>query len=375
MIIGLSKNSNKYKSMKKIAFLIPSMSSGGMERVMSQIVTYFSKNKNLECHLLIYGKSDELEFDFYPIPTNVFTYRPSFKFNNSFRFWYTIKTALFIRNKIKEIAPFSILSYGEYWNNLVLLSLLGTKSSIFVSDRSSPEKSLGKIHEFLRSRLYPNASGVILQTKKAEEILSLKYNNKNTTVIGNPIRTIDNNLEIKRENIVLTIGRLISTKNLDRLIEIFYRINNKEWKLIIVGGDSNKEKNSAILENQIASLGMSENIILVGRQNNVDEYYLKSKIFAFTSSSEGFPNVIGEALSSGIPVISYNCIAGPSDMIEDGKNGFLISMFDDIDYEKKLSYLMNNETERYQMGICAKESIAKFSVENICNKYYNFILN
>ena len=359
--------------LKKIVFTLPTLTAGGMERVMSELVNYISKKDKVECHLVIYGK---LTTDFYKIEDKVIIHRPDFIFNDTKRTLSTVKTMQFIRKTIKRINPESVLSFGEYWNNLVLLSLIGTKYPVFISDRSSPEMKLGKMQETLRCALYPKAKGLIAQTNKSLELAYLKYAKLNTKTIGNPIRMIHNeNSSVIRENIVVSVGRLIDTKHFDRLINIFAKINNKDWKLIIIGGDSNKQTNSMILDKQIKELGLTDNIILAGRQSTVDEYLLKASIFDFTSSSEGFPNVIGEAMSAGLPVVSYDCIAGPSDMIEDGENGYLIPLFDDALFQNRLEELMNNSDKRQKMGLNALRSIKQFSVEKIGEQYYNFIMN
>ena len=98
-------------------------------------------------------------------------------------------------------------------------------------------------------------------------------------------------------------------------------------------------------------------------------------IFAFTSSSEGFPNVIGEALSSGLPVISYDCAAGPAEMIKDGENGFLTPVFDDILFQKRLQSLIDNEGLRNRMSENARRKIREFSIDKIGAEYYSFIVS
>ncbi len=108
---------------------------------------------------------------------------------------------------------------------------------------------------------------------------------------------------------------------------------------------------------------------------DVDSQYLKSKIFAFTSNSEGFPNVIGEALSAGLPVVSYDCVAGPSEMIVDGENGFLVPVFDDDLFQKRLQQLIDDEELRQKMARKAPESVEKFSIEKIGQQYLDFILS
>jgi len=354
--------------MKKIAFVIPSLSCGGMERVMSEIINYITKSKKCECHLILYGKSREI---FYEIPQNiVIIHKPNFDFNDRHRTFSTLKTMLYIRKTVKKIKPFSVLSFGELWNSLVLLSLFGLKFPVYISDRCQPDKTFGFFHETLRKMLYSKAAKVIAQTEIAANIYERKYKLKNCIVIPNPIKTPQENKKYERENIIISIGRLINTKHFDHLINIFGKINLDNWKLIIIGGDSLKQNNSINLQNQIKEMEMKDKIILIGTQKNIEEYLLRAKIFAFTSSSEGFPNVIGEAMSAGLPVVAYDCVAGPSEMIQNGKNGFLIPLFDEKMFEKKLRYLMTHEEEAKKMGEYARESIMHFSVEIIAEKFY-----
>ena len=201
------------------------------------------------------------------------------------------------------------------------------------------------------------------------------YRHPNISVIGNPIRKIvGQDGSVSRENIVLMVGRLIKTKHQDKLIELFVKINKPGWKLVIVGYDHLKQNNMERLQSIVKALNAEDRVELAGKQSNVEAYYLKSKIFAFTSSSEGFPNVIGEAMSAGLPVVAFDCVAGPAEMITDNKNGFLIPLFDYALFEHRLSLLMNNELLREQMGMCAKESIQHFDVQHIGDRFYNFML-
>lgn len=355
----------------RICFVIPGLSnSGGMERVMSQIVNYVAENKNDELHLLMYGAGCEKMF--FDISKKVIVHIPQFKYSASNRRMYAIKALKFIRKTVKDISPDTILSFGEIWNNFVLLALYGLKYPIYISDRCRPNKSFGKFHDTLRKWLYPKSTGVIAQTEKAKQIYLTQFHHDNIVVIGNPIRQIEDK-GIKRENIVVSVGRLIDTKNFDQLIDIFATIDAPDWKLVIVGGDALKQKNQVVLQEQINRLGLQERIILTGQQSDVESYLLRAKIFAFTSSSEGFPNVIGEAMSSGLPVVAYDCIAGPSDMIEDGKNGFLIPLFDKEKFKYKLRELMFDEKGIERMGCYARQSIKRFNVNQVTEDYYHVL--
>lgn len=356
---------------RRICLVIPSLNAGGMERVMSELANYFCSRPELEVHLIMYGIKPEL---FYSIPSNLIIHKPNFKFNNKLRFWFSVKTLFFIRKKIKSINPDSVLSFGELWNNFVLIALLGLKFPVFVSDRCQPDKSLGRFHDTLRKYLYPKAKGVIVQTAKASEFYHNLIPKANIHVIGNPIKSISKKNNTIKENIILSVGRLIKTKHHDRLIRIFLNLNAPDWKLIILGGDALKQNNSERLEKLISAHNAQNRIFLKGSTKNVDDYYQKSKIFAFTSSSEGFPNVIGEALSACLPVVAYDCIAGPSEMIDDGVNGYLVPVFDDEIFQKRLQSLINSDNLSNIMGLNGSKSVEKFSVEIIGKQFFDLIL-
>lgn len=361
-------------SKQRICFIIPSLQAGGMERVMSELINYASKNAEYEVNLVLYGSTREI---FFPIPKNVKLHIPRFSFSNSFRFFYTIKTFLFLRFKIRAIDPIFVLSFGEYWNNFVLLSMLGLQIPIFVSDRCKPTKSLGFPNEFLRKKLYPSSTGIIAQTVFAKDYYSKLFNHNNVSVIPNPVSQILNQhfSDSGRENIVLMVGRFIKTKHQDRLIKMFIDVDLNDWKLVLIGFDHLKQQNLSRYKQIVDSHNANDKVIFVGKQNNVIDYYFKSKIFAFTSSSEGFPNVLCEALSAGLPVISYDCESGPSEIIEDGYNGFLVNVFDDYNFKERLKKLMTNATLRTTMASNAIESVKKYDAELISKKYIDFMFS
>jgi len=354
----------------KICLLVHSLQPGGMERVMSELANFFSSKPNTNVTIILYGIRPVVFFD---LASNIQVITPSFKFNNHLRIFYTLRTMLFLRKRIAGIDPSTILSFGEYFNNMVLLSLIGLKVPIYVSDRCSPHKSLGWLHDTLRKLLYPKTSGVIVQTTTAKEIYKKMLPGANITVIGNPIRQIEQSRSIDRENIILTVGRLIRTKHHDKLIKTFSELRNKEWKLVIVGEDADRQFNMRRLKELSESLNCQDDVIFAGLRSDVDDYYYKSKIFVLTSSSEGFPNVIGEAMSAGLPVVAFDCIAGPSDMITDGQDGYLIELNNYDDLKKRLKSLMVNSEERRKIGEVARSSIKRFDLEVVGDYYYSLI--
>lgn len=337
---------------------------------MAELARHFCEKIDIEAHLLLYGRNPEI---FYRVPENLIVHKPHADFNRKLRILATFGRLRFIRQEIVKISPNTVLSFGEIWNSFVLLALSGLNYPVYISDRCRPDKHLGFIHEILRKWLYPKAKGIIVQTSKAKEIYQSLFQFPSIKVIGNPIREITVRPEIQKENIVLTVGRLIPSKNHARLIESFVKLNKPAWKLVIVGGNALKMDLKGELQLLINKLGAGENVILTGNLKDVDNYFLKSKIFVLTSDSEGFPNVLGEAMSAGLPVVAFDCVAGPSEMINNGIDGFLLPVFDFNSLEEKVLTLMDDKDLREQMGREAMSSIKRFSINHIGEMYYSFI--
>lgn len=363
--------SQKYNKKKKLCLVIPSLQAGGMERVMSELAAYLCQKADLEVHLILYGRSLEI---FYPIPDNLILHKPDSVIQDNEGSAYILGRLIFLRRTVKHIRPDSVLSFGEYWNSFVILALIGLGCNLFISDRCTPQRKYGSFHSLLRKLLYPQTKGIIAQTVKAKEIYSEKFRHRNIEVIGNPIREIQTQSHTERENQLLMIGRFIKSKNQDKLIEMFININLSGWKLVLVGYDHLKQNNHERLKKIILQNKAEDRIIIAGKQTDVDVFYNSSKIFAFTSGSEGFPNVIGEAMSAGLPVIAFDCVAGPSDLIINNHNGFLIPLHDYTQFQEKMEMLMRSEELRSRFGENARKDIVRFSVSSIGEKYYNFIL-
>ncbi len=342
-----------------------------MERVMSQLANYLIKDGNLDIYLILYGINRE---QFYGIDNRIKIIKPNFQFDNKKRLIHTIKTLLFLRNTIRKLKPKVVLSFGELWNNFVLLALLLTKIPIVVSDRCNPSKKLGLFHDILRTSLYKNAHSVIVQTEKARKLYENQFKLRNLHVIGNPIKCY--NLEKhKREKIVLSVGRLIKSKQFDVLIDVFSSINAFDWKLIIVGEDDQQQQNKVHLIELIKQKKMEDKIYIEPFTESIEEWYQKASVFAFTSISEGFPNVLGEAMANELPVIAYDCMAGPSDLIENNKNGFLIEENNKVAFQQKLQTLMNDENLRIQMGNESLAYISKFDSAKICLLFKQILID
>lgn len=351
----------------KICLVVPSLMAGGLERVMSELATYFASKKDVEVYLIILIRREK----FYCVSDKVNVIEPDFNYKNYKRVVFTIKIMKYLRDNVRKIKPDAVLSFGEIYNSFTILSLLGTRTRVFISDRSSPYLKLNFTANLYKRLLYRLASGIIAQTSLSQDVVKRNIGHSNIVVIPNPIKSFEMRTQnIERENMILNIGRLIKSKNQDKLMKIFAGIDAKNWKLVFVG-DGNLR---SYYENYAKELGIEKQVTFVGATHNLYEYLSKSKIFAFTSESEGFPNVLGEAMFFPVASISYDCAAGPSDLIRDGENGFLVSLHDEESYSAKLNQMIVDDQLRIKFETQAMTEKRYYAIENIGEQYYNFLI-
>ena len=354
---------------KKVCIIAPSLSLGGNERHLSILANYFHSTKRVEVHYVIVYNMEQ----FFNLDKDIKLYVPPLDKKGKNKLFYIIQALWFVRKSVISIKPDVILSFGEELNSYILSSLLFTNFRHVIADTGSPNLQHKFWLRIARKILYPRATAVIAQTKIAAKQKSKMLKGKTTIkVIPNPARAIVKYPNIERKNQIVYIGRLHKEKGVDVLIEAFATITNrKDWKLILAGAGIHKN----YFVEQVKSLCEEDNIIFVGKVKEVDKLLAKSKIFGFTSHGEGFPNALLEAMCAGVPVVSYDCVAGPAEIITNNKNGFLIKYGDKSSFIEHLEYLMKHEEERKRMSENAIKSCKKFNLEKVGSQYLNFLLD
>ena len=183
----------------------------------------------------------------------------------------------------------------------------------------------------------------------------------------------DNPDKYEREKTVLAVGRLHEVKRFDLLIRLFAALHAQfpDWKLRIVGDGDEREK----LENTIRELNAQDYVNLAGRKDaaGVEEEMLRASVFAMTSRSEGFPFVLLEAQSCGLPVMAFDVRVGPGFVVQDGMNGYLAADMVYEDFCEKLASLMKDEDLRRKMSRAAVDHAAEFSREKVGEMWYSLI--
>lgn len=161
----------------------------------------------------------------------------------------------------------------------------------------------------------------------------------------------------------LAVGRLAYEKGFDRLIDIWelFHKSHPEWTLEIIGNGGLKSE----LENRIKAKGLQDSICLSGTSLDIQNKYNESSVLLMTSRHEGLGMVLIEAQACGVPVIAYDVPCGPTEIIHDGEDGFLIKDGDIDDFVKKLSLVATNENLRHKMGNAAYLNAQRYSEDAI----------
>lgn len=333
---------------------------GGAERVMSELANSWSE-MGYEVYLLLLVRRP----NFYKINPEV----TIFELDNKKRDVGREITIFYrLRKKLLAIKPSFVLSFMTKYNCFTILASIGLKIPVFVSDRSNPLKRLSGWVVQLRKQTYPYAAGVLAQTGTARDFLLKNIRLNNVAVIPNPLRDQDFSENITKENIILSVGRLVPEKGHNYLLDAFTEIDRKGWRLVILGGGELKDS----LRVQAEELGISNELYMPGPVKNVDKWLQRAEIFAFTSISEGFPNALSEAMGAGMACVSFDCNAGPADLIMDGQNGFLIDTGDTEKLRERLEELMNSESLRKNIGQKAQESSLKLKKKLVTERILDF---
>lgn len=349
---------------KRIILVIPTLKQGGAERVISLLADNWCINNN-EIHLVLLAKGEY----FYEINKKVHIHELNFEnINPLLKIFYELITLYKLRNILHRTNPDFVLCFMTKYNILTLIASRFLKPRVYVSDRSNPKTKLSFSLELLRKITYKWATGIIAQTSLAKEIIEKQTKNFNIQIIPNPVREIRTYNIINKEKIILCVGRLVNEKGQKYLLEAFAKLNHKDWKLVLLGDGPLLND----LKKLARKLDLMEQLILPGAVTNVDEWLAKSSIFAFPSISEGFPNALLEAMTAGLPCISFDCDAGPRDIIKNGINGILIELYNIDSFSEKLELLINNIELRTSLGIEAKKIREEYDVSIICSKIYNF---
>ncbi len=271
-----------------------------------------------------------------------------------------------IRNIIDEQSPDCIISFLDNINTQVCLAAYCSKIPIIVSERSNPIAIAPEgMWRYLRTFAYRRANKIAVQCSCFKNFIpSLVHK---TFVAPNPV--------IKPKYLkysylsydglirIISCARLVEIKQFDKMIEAFdisYR-KYDNLRLTIYGEGPEREN----LEKLIVDKELQDVVSLPGVSRNVHAVLRQSDIYLMTSSQEGFPNALCEAMAVGLPVVAFMPHEGLRDIVNDGYNGFLVAPGDVNMMAERLEQLATNQSLREKIGLNAKSIADNFSIDVI----------
>ena len=278
-----------------------------------------------------------------------------------------------IRAMIRSLKPDVTIGMMTTASVLVALAGLGLPSRMLGAERIYPGCTpLSRSWTLARKYAYGLLNVVTVQTEMASAWLRTHSYARRFVTIPNTVEwpLPDNEPAISPAailapslNLILAAGRLDPQKGFVHLIRAFdqLRCAGENWGLVILGEGPER----AALESRVRALGLERRVFLPGQAGNMNEWYKRASLFVLSSLYEGFPNAVLEAMAAGVPVVSFDCNAGPRELIRHGVDGMLVPVGDETALAKSMGVLMHDERLRAEMAGHAIAVRERFSKERV----------
>lgn len=351
--------------MRRIALVIPTLTSGGAERVMTTLANAWAADGRAVTLLTL---DDGLQPPFYPLHPAV-AHQPldvsgasrnavEAVTGNLRRIWA-------IRRAVSAARPDVVLSFLDTTNVQTLLATRGLGIPVVVEEHTDPaQKRIGG-WEPLRRLLYPRASRVVLLSEAARDYFGPAVRRR-SAVIPNPI-VVEPAEESPATNsdrrLAVAMGRFGPEKGFDLLLTAFAGIaaDQPNWDLVIWGDGPLR----ADLLRRRDDLGLRDRVSMPGRTATPHRELRRADLFVMSSRREGFPMALGEAMACGLPAVSTDCPSGPRQIIRDGTDGLLVAPEDPAALAAGLSTLMSDDALRARFAARAPEVLERFGLARV----------
>ncbi len=351
----------------KITLVSMDLGVGGAERVMVNIANHWAKQADKEVYLISIGSKK----CFYPLEEKVNLIQLHKK-NASSSFLEAVSAnserVKVLRKEIKKTQPDVVISFMTTTNVLTIWATRFLGINTIVSDRAIPKLTDSTMWYNLGKIFYRFADSLVIQTEEAREIYT-QYG-ANIKVINNPLilpTDIQRAEKVTNKKTIAVVARMVDFKKHEWSIKAFHKVQDvaQDWQLVLFGDGPRRSAH----EELVASLGLTDKVTFYGTAKNVFGHLQNADIFLMTSSREGYPNALAEAMGMGLPCISTKCPYGPSEMIEHGVNGLLAPMEDIDGIAAALRTYMVDEEKRKQHGAKAKQLLQTINIPAIARKW------
>lgn len=364
---------------KKFLIFVGSLKAGGAERVAAWLAREFTVHGHVVT-LLTYSPAVE---DFYELPSSVRRESVGHTEGHSTfagKLLINVRRCLKVRRLLKEMQIDTVLALMPHESVVAILAGVGLQTRVVVSERNAPwHRRQDRIWSLLRNLVYRFADAQVAQTDLIGEWLRKHTGSRRVHIIPNavqhpltsaapPVNPLNKLPAGKR--VLLAAGTKPWQKGFDLLLDAFSLIaaTHPEWILVIPGllRDRVEEGLSGNdLMKKAQQNGIGDRVFMPGQVGNMADWYRIADIFVLSSRFEGFPNVLLEAMSEGLPCIAYDCETGPREIITNDVNGILINSIEVESMAAGISRLMSDDQLRSRLGGAAKDVCVHYSSDRV----------
>lgn len=347
--------------MKEICFILPDLSAGGAERVVSILSAELIK-KGRKVSILIYNKKIEYNID---PSVDIFVIQANGrKFKRICSSVKQIRAICRRKNNNVILIPMLDSSLRH-----ALTAAFGTGVPVVSCERSDPRTKCKNAQSMMVKRLlFMMSDYCVVQTDTIKSFFPSEVHKK-CSIILNPVNIPKRAWRCNPGNHkIVSIGRLVGAKNYPMALEAFKLVHDNfpDATYDIYGTGDLRQ----LLEAESKRLGIEDVVSFRGVTSDVYAVLEKAAVFISTSDYEGLQNSMLEAMSIGIPVVCTDCDGGGARMIiEDGKNGLIIPKREVQALYEKIKYLFENEAIAAELGRNARERCMELTPQRICDEW------
>ena len=345
---------------------------GGIEKVMAQKANYFADVLGYE--VIILTTEQKQNPPCYALSPNIKSIDLNINYEREKSFVHPAnlaKVPLHIFRWIatmRELKPQFLVvcnyAFDFYWTPFLFSTIAKYKeyhsSRFFVHQARAHAKGFALLGHLIQSAVERQYTKLVLLNASETAF----YDSPKQAVIPNPIASTGYSAELVATQ-AIAAGRLAPVKGFDNLIEIWAKVVQHEpsWTLSIYG--QGEPQYVAYLQDKIKQLNLEKQVLIREAVPHLTQTMQAYSMYLMTSHTECFPMVLLEALSVGLPCVSYDCPTGPAHIITPDQDGYLVSNQNQEAFVEKVLFLIRNPKERKQMGENSKCNIKRFSTETV----------
>lgn len=370
--------------MHKVLFVCYDLKDGGSPQVLSGILCHLHRDA-FDPVLVTYSTARV-----YPVPQGITEHILHVEGGGSLlrKLRSNVVAVSRLRRVIRREQPEIAVGMGGMTNWALILAskLIRGKMTVIIGEHGAgalevrKDRATVSVISFLNRFLYPLADRVIAISGGVRDYLvdDLMLSEGKIVSITNPIdigriqqlsQELVNHPWLTRRDkpIILWVGRMEPLKGLTHLVGAFERVLKQiDARLIIVGEGSERGR----LGDLVTERGLQQKVLFAGHQMNPFRYMSRSSVFALSSlGGEGFPMVLVEAMACGLPVVSTDCVAGPAEILQNGKCGILVPVADEDSLATGIVNVLTKPSLRKQLVSAATERVTDFGAERVVASY------